>query len=269
MKSTIEAAAPLRHYKKMNIICLHHAGAAVATTATLPSATVTIGRACTFAATPRGLAMPAGALAMSDVRGVRGRKGEQSNGEAVWNEGARTHETLRLVANSSSIKRRAPGADLSKLTAEEQGRWKRAQARQHSASARQKQVDRERNLRDQMEALSISQVLIEAAPDAVLLLSPDGQARILFVNDRCSHLLWPGSLRAKGQALVGRSLWEWMDAQDKAAVSAVIGVCFSCKNVTRRAQCTLYSPRSPFALQPGGTMQQLGNQKPQHYQQQQ
>ena len=125
------------------------------------------------------------------------------------------------------------------------------------------------DLRDQVETLSISQVLIEAAPDAVLLLSPDGQARILFVNDRCSHLLWPGSLGSKGQALVGQSLWEWMDAQDKAAVVAAIGVCVFCKNATRRVHCTLYSPASCFVLQPGGAIQQQNHQEPpQHYQQQ-
>jgi len=32
-------------------------------------------------------------------------------------------------------------------------------------------------------------VLVEAAPDAVLLLSFDERARILFANDQCGHLL--------------------------------------------------------------------------------
>jgi PAS domain-containing protein len=158
--------------------------------------------------------------------------------------------------------------DLSKLTADEQKGLKKARARQYSASARQRQVDRERNLRDQVETSSIFQILIEAVPDAVLLLSADGRARILFVNDQSSHLLWLGSLGARGQALVGRSLWEWMDAQDKAAVVAAIGVCIFCKNATRRVQCTLYGPRPLFALQPGGAMQQLGNMDQQHHQQQ-
>ena len=63
------------------------------------------------------------------------------------------------------------------------------------------------------------------APDAILLLSPDERARILFANDQCGHLLQLDSSKPKGQALVERSLWEWMNAQDKAAVVAAIGVC--------------------------------------------
>jgi hypothetical protein len=58
-----------------------------------------------------------------------------------------------------------------------------------------------------------------------------------------------------------------MDDQDKAAVVAAIGVCLFCKDATRRVYCTFYSPRSPFALQPGGAMQLQGNQEPHHYQQ--
>jgi len=98
MKGTTEAATLLQHYKKNKISFAHHDGAAsAATTATLPSATATKSRACT-AATSRGLAMPAGALATSDVRGVSGRKGKERNGEAVWKEGARTYESLHHQA---------------------------------------------------------------------------------------------------------------------------------------------------------------------------
>ena len=265
MKGTTEAAAPLRHYKENKYFCLHHAGAAIATIATLPSVTVTVGRACTLPATPRGLAMPVEALAMTD--GVGGRQSEERNGEAVWNEGTRRYEFLRLKANSLSVKRRTPHMDFSKLTADEQEIRKRARARQYSASARQRRLDRVQELRDQVETSSVFQVLVQAAPDAVLLLSLDGRARILFANDQCGHLLRLDSARLKGQALVGRSLWEWMDAQDKAAVVAAIGVCLFCKDATRRVYCALYRPRSPFALQPGGAIQQVGNVGPHHYQQ--
>ena len=260
MKGTTEAAAPLRYYKKIKISCLDHAGAAsVAMTASLPSATVAISRAHT-AATLKGLAVPAGALYNGD--GTGGHR----IGEVAWKAGTITCESHHHQATALS-KRRAPRTDLSKLTADELERRKRAQARQYSASARRRQVDREQDLRDQVKTLSIFQVLTEAAPDAVLLLSPDGRARILFVNDRCSQLLWPGSLGAKGQALVGRSLWEWMDAQDKAALIGAIGVCIFCKDATRRVQCTFHSLWSPFALQSGGAMQQQGNQGAQHYRQ--
>jgi len=154
--------------------------------------------------------------------------------------------------------------DLSKLTAEEQERWKRAQARQYSATARQRQVDREQDLRDKVQTLSIFQVLVEAAPDAVLLLSPDGRARILFANDQCGHFLRLDFSKSKGQALVGRSLLEWMSAQDKAAFVAAVGVCLFCKDATRRLHCTLYSPCSLFPLQPRGAMQQQRHQEPQY-----
>ena len=58
-----------------------------------------------------------------------------------------------------------------------------------------------------------------------------------------------------------------MDVQDKAVVVAAMGVCLFCKDAMRRVHCTLYSPGSPFALQPREAMQQ--HQDPQHYQQQQ
>ena len=206
--------------------------------------------------------MPAGVFHKGD------KMGGHRNGEAQWKGGTSTCESFHHQASALPNKRRAPRMDLSKLTADEQERWKKARVRQYSAAARQRQVDREQDLRDQVEISSLFQVLVEAAPDAILLLSRDGRARILFANDRCGHLLRLGSSGAKGQALVGRSLWEWMDGQDKAAVVTAIGVCILCKNATRRVQCTLYSPRSPLGLQPRRAMQQQGHQKPQHYQQQ-
>jgi PAS domain-containing protein len=266
MKGTTEAAAPLRHYKKIKLSCLHHAGAAsAATTAALSSATVAISRACT-AATTRGITMPAGVF--YEGNGMGGRKGKERNGEAQWKEVTRTCGPFHHQASALPHKRRAPRMDLSKLTADEQERWKKARARQYSASARHRQMAREQDLRNQVEISSIFQVLVEAAPDAVLLLSRDARACILFANDQSGHLLRLDSSGEKGKALVGRSLWEWMDAQDKAAVVAAIGVCIFCKDATKRVQCTLYSPRSPFALQPGGAMPQQGHQEPQHYQQQ-
>jgi PAS domain-containing protein len=266
MKSTTEAAVPMRHNKKIKISCVHHAGAAsVAATATLPSATVITSRAC--AATPIGLAMPTGALSKSGRMG--GHTGEERNGEEQSKERTMTYETLRLQANTSSIKRRAPRTDLSKLTAEEQERWKKAQARQYSASARPRQVVREQDLRDKVQTLSIFQVLVEATPDAVLLLSPDGRARILFVNDQGSQLLRPASSGVKEEALIGRSLLEWMDAQGKAAFVAAIGICIFCKDVTRRVQCILHSPCSPLVQQLGGQMQYYERQELEHHQEQQ
>jgi hypothetical protein len=229
-----------------------------------PLPTCTISRASRAAT--RGIDMPVEALAKND--GVRGCKGEERNGETVLKEGTRTYESFHQHAGALSNKSRAPLMDLSKLTAEEHERWKKARARKYSASARQRRLDREQDLRDQVEISSVFRVLVEAAPDAVLLLSPDERARILFANDQCGHFLRLESPTPKGQALVGQSLWEWMDAQDKAAVVAAIGVCIFCKGATRRVHCTLYSPRSPFALQPRVAMQQQGHQEPQHYQQQ-
>ena len=268
MKGTNEAAAPLRHYKKIKISCLHHAGAAVATTATLPLATVSSVSRTRNAAKPTGLAILAGALATSNVREVSGRKGKERNEEAVWTERTMTYESFHHQASALPNKRRAPRMDLSKLTAEEQERWIKARARQYSASARQRQSDRMQDLRDQLEISRVFQVLVDAAPDAVLLLSPDERARILFANDQCGHLLRLDYSNPEGQALVGRSLWEWMNAHDKAAVVAAIGVCLLCKDATRREHCTFHNPTSSFALQPRVVMQQQAHQGPQHYHQQ-
>jgi len=136
------------------------------------------------------------------------------------------------------------GTDLSKLTTEEQTRWKRAKARQYSASARRRHAEREGKLRDTVKALSIYRVLIKAAPDAVLLLSYGVQARILFANDRCSKLLRLPLWGREKQSLVGRCLWEWMDAADKATVVAAIATGTSCSDTQHLVRCTLRSPSS-------------------------
>lgn len=108
----------------------------------------------------------------------------------------------------------------------------------------------------------------DTARPVVLLWNID--SRILFVNNRCGHLLQRGSSKPKGQTLVGRSLWEWMDAQDQTAVVAAIGICLFRKDATRRVHCTLNSsqqqPRG--AVQPRGAMQQQTQQETQHYRQQ-
>ena len=122
-------------------------------------------------------------------RGEDKSEEEQEEGQEEEWRAKEVYESNHHHSNHLNRKRRAPRTDLSKLTAEEQTRWKRAKARQYSASARRRQAEREDELRDTVEALSIYRVLIKAAPDAVLLLSSGVQARILFANDRCSKLL--------------------------------------------------------------------------------
>jgi hypothetical protein len=171
----------------------------------------------------------AGAVNKESGRSGHGKDSREEGQEEVWRAngvcGSNDHRSDFL-----NRKRRAPHTDLSKLTAEEQTRWKRAKARQYSALARRRQAEKEDELRDTIEALSIFRALIKAAPDAVLLLSPGVGARILFANDRCSKLLrlpWWGG---EEQAPVGRCLWEWMDAADKAAVVAAVATGRSCSD---------------------------------------
>jgi len=76
-----------------------------------------------------------------------------------------------VQAGVSPHKRCASRTDLSIMTTEEQSRWKKARSRKSSALARQRQADREQELREQVEALSLFQVLVNAAPDAILLVS--------------------------------------------------------------------------------------------------
>jgi len=122
-------------------------------------------------------------------RGEDKSEEEQEEGQEEEWRAKEVYESNHHHSNHLNRKRRAPRTDLSKLTAEEQTRWKRAKARQYSASARRRHAEKEEELRDTVEALSIYRVLIKAAPDAVLLLSSGAQARILFANDRCSKLL--------------------------------------------------------------------------------
>jgi len=77
-----------------------------------------------------------------------------------------------------------------------------------------------------------------------LLLSYGVQARILFANDRCSKLLRLPLWGREKQSLVGRCLWEWMDAADKATVVAAIATGTSCSDTQHLVRCTLRSPSS-------------------------
>ena len=180
-------------------------------------------------------------------RSSRGEdKGEEEQEETQKEEwrAKEVCESNHRHSNYFNRKRRAPRIDVSKLTAEWQTRWKRAKARQYSAVARRRQAEIEDELRETVEALSIFRVLIKAAPDAVLLLSPCVQARILFANDRCSKLLRLPLWGGEEQPLVGRCLWEWMDAMDKATVVAAIATCTSCSDKQHLVRCILRSPSS-------------------------
>jgi PAS domain-containing protein len=184
--------------------------------------------------------------AFAAVNDSRSRR--SSHGEARTKE--EQEQDNHRHSNYLNRKRRAPRQDLSKLTAEEQTRWKRAKARQYSASARRRQAEKEEELLDTVEALSIFHVLIKAAPDGVLLLSPGVGGRILFANDRCNKLLRLPLWGGEEQLLVGRCLWEWMDAADKATVVAAIASGTSCNDDKQhRVRCTLRSPSSPAQQQ--------------------
>jgi PAS domain-containing protein len=117
-----------------------------------------------------------------------------------------------VQASVSPRRRRASRTDLSIMTPEELARCKKARSRKSSALARKRQADREQELREQVETLSLFQVLVEAAPDAILLVFSDMQACILFANDRCGRIMRLNPNRAsedtKEQELVGRCLWE-------------------------------------------------------------
>jgi len=196
----------------------------------------------------RGMTITGPLAENNSTRSSRGEdKSEQEQEEGQEEEwrAKEFYESNHRHSNYLNRKRRAPRTDLSKLTAGEQTRWKRAKARQYSASARRRHAEKDEKLRDTVETLSIYRVLIKAAPDAVLLLSPGVQARILFANVRCSKLLrlpWWGGEK---QSLVGRCLWEWMDAADKATVVAAIATGTSCSDTQHLVRCTLRSPSSP------------------------
>jgi hypothetical protein len=123
-------------------------------------------------------------------------------------------------------------------------------------------VEKEVELKEKVEVLSMFQVLVKAAPDAVLLLSPDVRARILFVNDRCGQLLRLPLWGGEEQPLVGRCLWEWMNERDKAAVVAAIGKCILSKDMTMLVQVTIRPPSLPPSVGAAVQQQQQQQQQP-------
>ena len=191
-----------------------------------------------------------------EVQMEEGGRGEGGGG------GRRRRKKINQQYQSyAERKRRAPKTDLNKFTEDEKMEWKKARARQYSAMARQRQVDKENELREKVHMLSMFEVLVTAAPDAVLLLSPDVSARILFVNDRCDQLLKLPLRRGKEQSLVGRCMWEWMDEMDTGAVVAAIGKCMVSNDLTTFVQVTIRSPSLALAVDTAVEQQQEQQQQ--------
>lgn len=184
-------------------------------------------------------------------------EGERGNGGG----GRRRKMMNQQYQNYAERKRRAPKMDLSEFTLEEQMEWKKARARQYSAMARQRQVEKENQLREKVNTLSMFKVLVTAAPDAILLLSPDVSARILFVNDRCNQLLKLPLRGGKEQPLAGRCLWEWMDEMDTGAVVAAVGKCMSSNDNTMFVQVKIRTPPLPLTVDGAVEQQQQEHQQ--------
>lgn len=162
--------------------------------------------------------------------------------EADDDEGSEDGKNYHLDLTTLGKKRRAPRMDFSKLTPEEQIQWKKARARKYSAMARERQSKKEEALRAEVGRLQVYKTLVEAAPDAMLLLSNDAQGRILFANKESEKLFGFIPKGGAEKPLPGRCLWEWLDVTDRVAIFAAIGKVVLCKHLVRAVPCTVWLP---------------------------
>lgn len=80
---------------------------------------------------------------------------------------------------------------LTGLSQAEKLERRKERARVYSHIARRRQEGFLRDLTADVEHLSVFQTLVEELPDAVLVLSPDREGRILFIDGLAAALLAP------------------------------------------------------------------------------
>lgn len=73
----------------------------------------------------------------------------------------------------------------------------------YSAIARERQEAHMKDLKLRVEALSVFRLIVEESPDMVLVLSPDREARCLYINEACGRIM-----RRAPEELVAKPLWE-------------------------------------------------------------
>lgn len=93
------------------------------------------------------------------------------------------------VTTTEGRRRAAQRENLEQLTAEEKLERRKERARMYSHLARRRQEATVQDLKNQVESLGLYKDLIDNAPDLVLVISPDVEARILFANGASVRML--------------------------------------------------------------------------------
>lgn len=102
-----------------------------------------------------------------------------------------------------------------------------------------------KELKLRVESLSVYRLLVDEAPDVILVISPDVDARVLFANEASARLL-----QAQPASLAERSLWELLHPGDKPAVLKVLSDAILAKGTLGKVDCLIRAPPPPQPLQP-------------------
>jgi PAS domain-containing protein len=95
----------------------------------------------------------------------------------------------KAPAKPETHSRRSQREALSTLTAEEKLERRKERARMYSHIARKRQESNLRELKAEVESLTVYRLMVEEAPDMVVVLSPDIESRFLFVNSVFARVL--------------------------------------------------------------------------------
>ena len=158
--------------------------------------------------------------------------------------------------DTSRKRNRTPNVNYSEMSPAEQLAFQRSRARRYGALARERQYAKEQKKQEELDRLKGLEILVEAAPNAMLLLSDDARGCILFANRQCKAMLQFITTAAVPKPLTGRCLWEWLDVPDRSLFHAAIVKCVVSREVIHTVRCTLRRPSALIDIPVSGPSQQ-------------
>lgn len=175
-------------------------------------------------------------LGLASLLATASRHNRMGGGEAhatassiamdAW-ERARAHPALGSVGHEGA----AGGDFASRVCTDLAGRTREERTRMAPQAARRKQMEQVNTL---VEALLAYREVVEAAPDLILVVSPDAHATIRFANAAVAR-----ALRVEPSALLGASFLSLVHAADQSLLAQTLGAMVGATDLPGRARCRL------------------------------
>lgn len=128
-------------------------------------------------------------VSLSDEESTTGTGGSGSAGAAA----RRSARSARKAAQKES---------MGGLSSDEKVERRKERARMYSHIARKRQESNMRELKAEMECLTVYRLMIEESPDMIAVLSPDMEGRILFANAAFAYVM-----EGTPEGFLGKPIW--------------------------------------------------------------